>query len=451
MLAPGYDSGSAPQWAEGKAGGWRGVRERAHPGAYRRTPPAMRPSAPLVSRPHPPYADFVSLLNKVGTRSGRARTVVADGSPGSLLRLRAAITVFFALDGFVFAGWVVRIPAIKEQTHASASALGLALLGVSAGAIVTMALVGRACRHFGNHPVTAVCAVLVSLAIALPPHMHTAWSLGAVLLVFGIGYGGINVAMNSAAVDLVNALGRPVMPSFHAAFSLGGMLGAGLGGLVASHLSPSWHLAMLAVIGLLVTAATTPTLLRHRAPGTPAPSRPAKLAPEAGLAEPSGGTAAKAPAHGKITGVVVILGVVALCSSYGEGAMADWGALHLDQDLDASAGTASAGYSLFALAMMIGRLSGTTLLERIGPTTTVVGGAFVSAAGMLIAALAPTLWLALVGFTVMGLGVANIFPATIGRAGTIAGPSGVATASTLGYGGLLLGPPVDRVHGRTWF
>ncbi|WP_433343985.1 MFS transporter [Streptomyces sp. CA-253872] len=383
-------------------------------------------------------------MNKVGrARSGRPRPVVADGSPGSLLRLRAAITVFFALDGFVFAGWVVRIPAIKEQTHASASALGLALLGVSAGAIVTMALVGRACGHFGNHPVTAACAVLVSLAIALPPHMHTAWSLGAVLLVFGIGYGGINVAMNSAAVDLVNALGRPVMPSFHAAFSLGGMLGAGLGGLVASHLSPSWHLAMLALIGLLVTAATTPALLRHRAPGTPAPSRLAEPAPGAGLPEPTGGgAAAKAPARGRITGVVVILGVVALCSSYGEGAMADWGALHLDQDLDASAGTASAGYSLFALAMMTGRLSGTVLLERLGPTVTVVGGAFVSAAGMLIAALAPTLWLALVGFTVMGLGVANIFPATIGRAGTIAGPQGVATASTLGYGGLLLGPPV---------
>ncbi|EDY44785.1 MFS transporter [Streptomyces sp. SPB074] len=383
-------------------------------------------------------------MNKVGrARSGAARTVVADGSPASLLRLRAAITVFFALDGFVFAGWVVRIPAIKEQTHASSSALGLALLGVSAGAIVTMALVGRACRHYGNHPVTVWCAVLVSLAIALPPHMHTAWSLGAVLLVFGIGYGGINVAMNSAAVDLVNALGRPVMPSFHAAFSLGGMLGAGLGGLVASRLSPSWHLALLTVIGLLVTAAATPALLRHRAPGTPAPSRVTRLAPGAEAAElPGGDPAAKTPARGGITGVVVILGVVALCSSYGEGAMADWGALHLDQDLDASAGAASAGYSLFALAMMIGRLSGTALLERLGPTLTVVGGAFVSSAGMLISALAPTLWLALVGFTVMGLGVANIFPATIGRAGTLAGPQGVATASTLGYGGLLLGPPV---------
>jgi MFS family permease len=385
----------------------------------------------------------VSLLNKVSrSRSTHPRTVIADGSPGSLLRLRAAITVFFALDGFVFAGWVVRIPAIKEQTHASASALGLALLGVSAGAIVTMALVGRACRHFGNHPVTVVCAVLVSLAIALPPHMHTAWSLGAVLLIFGIGYGGINVAMNSAAVDLVNALGRPVMPSFHAAFSLGGMLGAGLGGLVASHLSPARHLALLALIGLLVTAAASPALLRHRAPGTPRPSRFARLAPDAASAaeRAEGGTPAKAP--GRITGAVVVLGVVALCSSYGEGAMADWGALHLDQDLGASAGTASAGYSLFALAMMTGRLSGTTLLERLGPTRTVVGGAFVSAAGMLIAALAPTLWLALVGFTVMGLGVANIFPATIGRAGSIAGPQGVATASTLGYGGLLLGPPV---------
>lgn len=389
------------------------------------------------------------LLNK----QGRSRVVTDDGSRASLTRLRAAITVFFALDGFVFAGWVVRIPAIKEQTDASASALGLALLGVSVGAVITMTLVGRACRHYGNHPVTVVCAVLLSLSIALPPLTHSAGALGAVLLLFGVGYGGINVAMNSAAVDLVNALHRPVMPSFHAAFSLGGMLGAGLGGLVASHLSPTRHLLLLTVIGLVVTACAAPTLLRHRAPGTPEPLRAAR----AGGARGGGGsgtaaadatdgasaTPAKVPANvpGKVSGVVVILGLTALCSSYGEGAMADWGALHLDQDLGASAGAASAGYSLFALAMMIGRLSGTTLLERVGSTATVVGGAGLASVGMLIGALSPSLWGALVGFALMGLGIANTFPVSIGRAGTLAGPSGVATASTLGYGGMLLGPP----------
>ncbi|MFE9249165.1 MFS transporter [Streptomyces sp. NPDC007088] len=393
-------------------------------------------------------------MNKIG----RARVVTSDGSPASLRRLRVAITAFFALDGFVFAGWVVRIPAIKEQTDASASALGLALLGVSLGGVITMALIGRACRHYGNHPVTVACAVLLSLAIALPPLTHSAWALGGVLLIFGAGYGGINVAMNSAAVDLVNVLHRPIMPSFHAAFSLGGMLGAGLGGLVASHLSPTRHLLLLTVIGLLVTAAASPVLLSHRAPGTPEPRREASAGPgrtgtpvdvvatastarDAGTGTGRPDAPAAAPARRNVGGLLAILGLTALCSSYGEGAMADWGALHLHEDLDASAGTASAGYALFALAMTVGRLSGTRLLERVGATATVVGGSALAAAGMLLGALAPSLWAALVGFTLMGLGVANVFPVTIGRAGTLGGPGGVATASTLGYGGMLLGPP----------
>ncbi|OSC61285.1 MFS transporter, partial [Streptomyces sp. 4F] len=102
------------------------------------------------------------------------------GSRNDLTRLRAALTAFFALDGFVFAGWVVRIPAIKEQTGASAGTLGLALLGVSAGAVVTMTLTGRLCRRFGSHPVTVACAVLLCLSVALPPLTHSALALGLV-------------------------------------------------------------------------------------------------------------------------------------------------------------------------------------------------------------------------------------------------------------------------------
>ena len=111
------------------------------------------------------------------------------------------------------------------------------------------------CRRFGSHPVTVVCAVLLSLGVALPPLTHSALALGAVLLIFGAAFGGINVAFNSAAVDLVAALRRPVMSGFHAAFSLGGMIGAGLGGLVAGSLSATRHLLGITVIGLLVTAA----------------------------------------------------------------------------------------------------------------------------------------------------------------------------------------------------
>lgn len=390
--------------------------------------PACRPG-PARDRLAPvtrgPYAEFVPQLNKL-------RTALPGGPGGntaspSSTRLRTALTVFFALDGFLFAGWVVRIPAIKQQTGASASTLGLALLGVSAGAVITMMLTGRLCRRFGSHPVAVVCGVLLPLSIALPAQTHSALSLGLVLLVFGAAYGGMNVAMNSAAVDLVATLRRPVMPSFHAAFSLGGMLGAGLGGLVAGGLSPSAHLLGLTGIGLLVTAYWGPVLLRY-------PSL--KPAPAA-----TGGVEAGRRPHTRVRRVVLLFGVIALCTAYGEGALADWGALHLEQDLHAHPGVAAAGYSLFALAMTAGRLTGTTLLERLGQTRTLVAGGGTAAAGMLLGSLAPTTWLALLGFAVTGLGLANIFPVAVGRAGELAGPGGVAAASTLGYGGMLLGPP----------
>ncbi len=362
----------------------------------------------------------------------KARSHNAVPGPGdNLIRLRIALTAFFALDGFVFAGWVVRIPAIKEQTGASASALGMALLGVSAGAVVTMTLTGRLVRRYGSHPVTVACAVLLCLSIALPPLTHSALALGAVLLVFGSAYGGINVAFNSAAVDLVAVLRRPIMPSFHAAFSLGGMIGAGLGGLVAGSLSPVRHLLGLSVIGLLVTLVAGRALLRCE------PAVPPDRTDRTDRTE-------RAPRRldRRTRRLVVTFGLIAMCTAYGEGALADWGALHLEQDLDASPGMAAAGYSCFALAMTVGRLTGTTLLERLGRTTTVVAGGTTAVAGMLLGSLAPSVWAALFGFAITGLGLANIFPVAVERAGALGGPSGVATASTLGYGGMLLGPPV---------
>lgn len=383
---------------------------------------------------------------------GRRRSATADRP---LTQLRTAITAFFALDGFVFAGWVVRIPAIKERTGASEGALGLALLGVSAGAVATMVVTGRLCRRFGSHPTTVAAAVLLSLGVALPPLTGSALALGLVLLVFGAGFGGLNVAMNSAAVDLIAALRRPVMPGFHAAFSLGGMAGAALGGLIAGRLAPTPHLALLTAVGLLVTAVAGRALLRLPVPepasapvsasasASTSASASASASPSASVEEsaaPAGRTP-EDPARGAARRLVAVFGLIALCTAYGEGAMADWGALHLDQDLDASPGVAAAGYSVFALMMAVGRLSGTALLERLGQTRTLVAGGATAAAGMLLGSLAPTVWLALLGFAVTGLGLANLFPVAIARAGALTGPSGVAAASTVGYGGMLLGPP----------
>ncbi|MGW5352932.1 MFS transporter [Streptomyces sp. NPDC004031] len=379
-------------------------------------------------------------LNKIGTALSRSsrpsrppRTPTTDPA---LRRLRVALTVFFAVDGFLLAGWVVRIPAIKAQTGASASQLGLALLGVSAGAVATMVLTGRLCRRFGSDRVTVGTAVMLSLSIALPPQTHSAMALGLVLLVFGIAYGGLNVAMNSLAVDLVAALRRPVMSSFHAAYSCGGLVGAGLGGLLAPHLSPAVHLALLTPVGLLTVLFAGRVLLRTRL--VPPPEQiPATAAPET---VPGDGapTAAAARRPGLL---VALFGLIAACSTYGEGALAEWGPLHVQQDLHRGPGVAAAGYAAVTLAMTLGRLSGTTLLLRLGQTRVLVLGAVLAAGGMLLAALAPLLPLVVLGFALTGLGLSNTFPTTIARAGALTGPGGVATASTFGYGGLLMGPP----------
>ncbi|WP_425474225.1 MFS transporter [Streptomyces alboniger] len=298
-----------------------------------------------------------------------------------------------------------------------------------------MTLTGQLCRRYGSLPVTVACGVLLPLSVVLPPLTDSVLVLGLVLLVFGAAYGGISVAMNSAAVDLVSTLRRPVMPSFHAAFSLGGMLGAGLGGLVAGHLSPTPHLLGVTVLGLAVTAAAAPTLLRRGAADLLREHTPAR--PHV----PSGAGGSRRMDR-RTRGLVLVFGLIALCTAYGEGAVADWGPLHLEQDLHAHPGVAAAAYACFAFAMTIGRLSGTTLLERLGRTRTVVGGGATACAGMLLGALAPSTGLAFVGFAVTGLGLANIFPVAVERAGALAGPGGVAAASTLGYGGMLVGPPL---------
>lgn len=349
---------------------------------------------------------------------------------GGLAGLRGAVTAFFAIDGFIFASWAVRIPAIKEQAAASPAMLGLALLGVSGGGVATMMISGALCRRFGSRQMTVAGAAWLSLALLLPPLAHSALWLGLTLVVFGIGYGCLNVAMNSVAVELVGALRRPVMPSFHAAWSFGGLAGAALGGLAAPHLPALPHLALVALLGIVITVTCGRMLLARPVP------------PVTGVSGGEGtGNRTGLPARGQVWRVVLLFGLIALCSAYGEGAIGDWGALHLKQDLGAGPGMAAFGYAAFALAEACGRLAGGWLLSRLGQTLVLAGGGLTACAGALAAALSPAVVVAVGGFALTGLGVANLFPAAMSRAGLLAGPGGVAAASTLGYAGLLLGPP----------
>ena len=268
------------------------------------------------------------------------------------------------------------------------------------------------------------------------PLAHSAVTLGLALVVFGAAYGCLNVAMNSVAVDVVAAVRRPVMPGFHAAWSFGGLAGAGLGALLAPHLSPIRHLLAIAVGGLVVTAICGRTLLAHPVPVPDPAAGPVRGMPVT-QEEPQVWRGAVWTVQ-----AVGLFGVIALCAAYGEGAIGDWGALHMQQNLGTGAGLAATAYAAFALAEASGRLSGIMLIERLGRTRVLVLGGLTACVGMLAAALAPVVWLALLGFAATGLGLANLFPAAMTRAGLLGGSGGVAMASTLGYTGFLLGPPV---------
>ncbi|WP_316525265.1 MFS transporter [Kitasatospora brasiliensis] len=384
----------------------------------------------------------MSLRNKIGSHtrpdlppSQSRSTPPATDSPWGPARI--ALTAFFAVDGFLFAAWVVRIPDVRSQVSASHSALGLALLCLSIGAVLTMPLVGRLCLRYGSRPVTVGSLALLSLAVPLPAHTHSVTALGGVLLLFGAGYGGANVAMNSAAVDLVPQLRRPVMPSFHAGYSFGGLVGTGVSGLLAGPLNTSWALALSAALGMAVTVGAGVVLLRSPAVPTVVPEHANRTA---GPPDSAGAHSGSARTHTRM--LVLLLGLTALCTAYGEGAIADWTTLHLTDDVHASSVVAATGYGAYAFAMAGGRVSGTWLSIRLGQTRLMLFGGLTAAAGMLIAALAPVVPVAICGFVLVGLGLANLFPLAIARAGTAGGPQGVAFASSLGYGGMLIGPVV---------
>jgi hypothetical protein len=250
----------------------------------------------------------------------------------------------------------------------------------------------------------------------------------------------------------VAALRRPVMPGFHAAWSFGGLAGAALGGLLATHLSPLRHLLLIALAGLAASAVAGRVLLTGEAalrdalaeavpaPADPARADPARADPARAGTGPDGRRGAAWREALRTVRIVGLFGLIALCAAYDEGAIGDWSALHLRQDLGAGAALAAAGYAAFALAEASGRLAGTALLERFGRTRVLILGGLTACAGMLLASLAPVVWLALAGFAATGLGLANLFPAAIARAGLLAGAGGVALTSTLGYSGFLLGP-----------
>ncbi|MPQ96681.1 MFS transporter [Modestobacter sp. I12A-02628] len=338
--------------------------------------------------------------------------------------MRVAVAALFALDGFVMGSWAARVPDVSAGLGAGHAALGGALLCLSLGALACMQVTGALCSRVGAGLVASVAAVLVCATTVLPGLAGSMPALCAALLVFGGATGMLNVAANSIGVQVEARAGRPLLSGMHAAFSLGGLGGALAGALASAVLGVAVHLVVVAAACLLLTAWAAPALVGG---DTEAPSPARRTA---------------TTRAGRPTAVLVVLGVIAGCTAFGEGGVTDWAALYLREDLAAGPALAAAGYAGFSLAMACGRLAGDRLVRRLGERQVLVGGALLAAAGGSAAVLTSSLPVALAGFVLVGLGLANVFPLSIARAGALGGAGGVALSTTIGYTGLLGGPPL---------
>ena len=360
-----------------------------------------------------------------------------------LRRAALATALVFAVNGFLLAAWVSRLPATRDRLGASAAELGLVLLAPGVGSLLSMPFSGRWCRRFGSRRVVgaatvAACAVLAALAAV--PNLVT---LGLGLFVWGSFYGSWDVAMNVHGSAVEQRAGREWMPRYHACWSVGGIAGAGFGALAAHAGSPlALHFTVVAVVCAALVALALRSFIEDRveaveaAGSTPGASDPDPPLP---APEPSG------PGRGRVlTGRLLLVGVVTLCATTLEGAAADWLALFLTDERAATASLAAAGYAVFAVAMAAGRFSGTAVAERLGRDGAVRAGGLVSLAGVLLTVLGPGLAGAYAGAALWALGVCLVFPAAVSAGGeTPDRPAdAIAAVTTIGYGGFLVGPPL---------
>jgi predicted MFS family arabinose efflux permease len=375
-----------------------------------------------------------------------------------LRRAALATALVFAVNGFLLAAWVARLPATRDRLGASVAELGLVLLAPGFGSLLSMPFSGRLCRRFGSRTVVAVTTVAASAALALLAVVPTLAVLAVTLFAWGSFYGSWDVAMNVHGSAVEQRAGREWMPRYHACWSVGGIAGAGLGALAAHAgvgLAP--HFAAVAVLCVVLVGVGLRSFIGDRAPAPGAlhPQAPGNGAP-AREGSPAGGGAAAVvhnprpqpqpqPRRARVlTGRLLLVGVVTLCATTLEGAAADWLALFLTDEREATASLAAAGYAVFAVAMAGGRFSGTVVAERLGRDGAVRVGGLVSLAGVLLTVTGPGLASAYLGAVLWALGVCLVFPAAVSAGGEEPErpQDAIAAVTTIGYGGFLVGPPL---------
>ncbi len=389
------------------------------------------------------------------------------------------MSAHFLVLGLTGGMWMARIPSAKAQVHLSDGTLGAALLAIPVGLVLGAALAERLVDRVGSALPCRIFGLAGCLAVALPGLAYNLSELIPGLFAFGVACGTLDVAQNAQGVRIEAAYGRPVMSSMHAFYSLGAILGALAGGVLAwagVGLLPS--LVAIGVLGMLIDGSAGPWLLPenpHAAtagaghpgtagtgyPGTghadigqddtvpvsPPPVNPAQagIAPVSVEPDAAASVTATAADRRQVRRLVLTLAVLGICGLVTEGAAGDWSAVYLKDNLGTSAGFASLGFAAFSFMMTLGRAVGDGLIHRFGVVAVSRLCGLIATVGLALALATPVPAITVLGFAVLGAGLSVVVPqvfAAGGRADPLCPGSGLARVVGLGYAGQTAGPAI---------
>jgi fucose permease len=361
------------------------------------------------------------------------RPAAPEGDQAAVAAMRATYVVFIAA-GLIFASWASRIPQVKAKLHLDPSALGWLLLCIASGSLLAMPLAGSVVNRFGARRTVSAMAVVVTIGMAV---VSIGYNIGVVpvaigLFIYGMGFGTLDVAMNVQGTIVERCIGRPIMPRFHAGFSLGTVVGALVGaGMIAVHVPVAAHLVgAAAVIVVLI-----PLAARRFLPDNAADE-------EATARQPAEDVDTRRLAHWREPRTLLI-GLFVLGFAFAEGTGNDWISVAIIEGRHATAAVGTLGYATFLCAMTAGRWVGPAVISRFGRVTATRLLCVVGVGGLILFVFGPGLAGSFPGALLWGFGASLGFP--LGMSAGADDPrfaaGRVSVIASIGYCAFLLGPP----------
>jgi len=356
-------------------------------------------------------------------RCARRGTTRELTTPVEVRAARRATAVAFAVHGTVVGSFAARVPWIAQHVGVDVGHLAVALLMPGIGALLAMPFSGRLAHRFSFRPLVGGSLAVFCMALVLPSLPASLVPLCATLLVFGAAAGIADMAMNAEGSLVERTLGRSVMSSFHGFWSVGVLIGSSVSA-IASHGGVDARAQFAVTIPVLVVVAAAAA--RYL------------------LDDPTETETEPPPAFALPTRPILLIGLVGLCAVFGEQAGTDWSAVYIRRELGGSASVAALAVSAFAVMMAIARLVGDTVIRRLGAVLTVRLSGICATAGAITVVVAPGLAAGLVGFALLGTGVALVVPLVFAAAGRV-GPHparSIAGVAGIAYGSGLVAPGV---------